>query len=73
MDSESKPVLVVGGTGFLGRKVVAALVARGKRVRALVRPGSNASVLGNPEVEVVRATCWIVRRWMRPCKAQMPS
>ena len=54
MDSESKPVLVVGGTGFLGRKVVAALVARGKRVRALVRPGSNASVLGSPEVEVVR-------------------
>ena len=54
MDSESKPVLIVGGTGFLGRKVVAALVARGKRVRALVRPGSNASVLGSPEVEVVR-------------------
>ena len=30
MDSQSKPVLVVGGTGFLGRQVVAELVARGK-------------------------------------------
>ncbi len=29
-------------------------MARGKPVRALVRPGSNASVIGNPEVEVVR-------------------
>jgi uncharacterized protein YbjT (DUF2867 family) len=54
MENESKPVLVVGGTGFLGRKVVAALVSRGKSVRALVRPGSNASVLGSPDVEVVR-------------------
>jgi len=54
MDPESKPVLVVGGTGFLGRQVVAALLSRGKAVRALVRPGSNASVLGSPEVEVVR-------------------
>jgi uncharacterized protein YbjT (DUF2867 family) len=54
MDSESKPVLVVGGTGFLGRQVVTALLSRGKPLRALVRPGSNASVLGSPEVEVVR-------------------
>ncbi len=54
MDPQSKPVLVVGGTGFLGRQVVAELVARGKEVRALVRPGSDASVLGNPEVQVVR-------------------
>lgn len=54
MDSPSPPVLVVGGTGFLGRQVVAALVARGKPVRALVRPGSDASVLGPPEVDVVR-------------------
>jgi uncharacterized protein YbjT (DUF2867 family) len=54
MEPDPKPVLVVGGTGFLGRKVVAALFSRGKAVRALVRPGSNASVLGSPEVEVVR-------------------
>jgi uncharacterized protein YbjT (DUF2867 family) len=54
MDSQSKPVLVVGGTGFLGRQVVAELVARGKRVHALVRPGSDASALSGPEVTVVR-------------------
>ncbi|HSU34300.1 MAG TPA: SDR family oxidoreductase [Propionibacteriaceae bacterium] len=54
MDSPSQPVLVVGGTGFLGRQVVAELVARGKRVRALVRPGSDAAALDGPEVTVVR-------------------
>ena len=32
------PVVVVGGTGMLGGQVVTALLSRGKRVRALVRP-----------------------------------
>jgi uncharacterized protein YbjT (DUF2867 family) len=36
-------VLVVGGTGFLGRQVVDALLGRGNSVRALVRPGSDAA------------------------------
>jgi hypothetical protein len=40
------------GHGFLGRQVVAELLARGKRVHALVRPGSDASVRG-PQVHVV--------------------
>ncbi len=48
------PVLVVGATGYLGRQVVAALQARGKAVRALVRPGSDASELEARGVEVVR-------------------
>jgi uncharacterized protein YbjT (DUF2867 family) len=47
-------VLVVGGTGFLGRQVVAALQASGKPVRALVRPGSDASRLEASGVVVVR-------------------
>jgi uncharacterized protein YbjT (DUF2867 family) len=38
-------VLVVGGTGMLGSQVVAGLLARGKHVRALVRPGSDATRL----------------------------
>jgi uncharacterized protein YbjT (DUF2867 family) len=47
-------VLVVGGTGHLGRKVVEALQARGKRVRALVRPGSDASALEAQSVRIIR-------------------
>ncbi|UKA60755.1 SDR family oxidoreductase [Arthrobacter sp. FW306-2-2C-D06B] len=39
------PVLVVGGTGMLGSQVVSRLLAGGKQVRALVRPGSDASRL----------------------------
>lgn len=48
------PVLVVGATGYLGRQVVAALQARGKAVRALVRPGSDAGELEAAGVQIVR-------------------
>lgn len=34
------PVFVTGGTGYLGRRLVSALLARGHTVRALARPGS---------------------------------
>ncbi|MHC6220806.1 SDR family oxidoreductase [Arthrobacter sp. MMS24-S77] len=43
--TESGPVLVVGGTGMLGSQVASRLLAAGKQVRALVRPGSDASRL----------------------------
>ena len=52
--SDDGPVLVVGGTGMLGGQVVAALLSRGKRVRALVRPASNAAPLERAGVEVAR-------------------
>lgn len=52
--SNSGPVLVVGGTGLLGGKVVAALQGNSKPVRALVRPGSDATGLQDAGVEVVR-------------------
>lgn len=51
---DASPVLVVGGTGHLGGQVVAALVERGKRVRALVRPASDASRLEAAGVEIAR-------------------
>jgi dihydroflavonol-4-reductase len=53
-----RPALVVGGTGFLGRHVVQALVARGTEVRVTLRPERperRARDLG-PGVTVVRAS-----------------
>lgn len=54
MNNTSSPVLVVGATGFLGGQVVDALLARGKTVRAMVRPSSNAAALEAKGVQVVR-------------------
>jgi uncharacterized protein YbjT (DUF2867 family) len=45
-------VLVVGGTGMLGSQVVHRLIARGKRVRALVRPTSHTGRLIDEGVEL---------------------
>jgi len=45
-------ILVIGGTGTIGRQVLSRLVARGAQVRALVRNPRAASL--PPQVEVVR-------------------
>ncbi len=47
-------VLVTGATGLLGSHLVERLVARGDRVRALVRPGSSNDFLASLGVEIVR-------------------
>src|SRR3984893_6851371 len=48
--------LVTGANGFLGRHVVAALLARGVEVRAMVRPATRLEALGWPSsVEIFRA------------------
>ena len=47
-------MLVIGGTGDLGGRIVRELLHRGKKVRALVRPGSDAAPLTGQGVEVVR-------------------
>ena len=54
MANQGGEVLVVGGTGDIGGRVVRALVAQGKRVRALVRPGSDPSALEAQGVAIVR-------------------
>jgi nucleoside-diphosphate-sugar epimerase len=47
--------LVTGANGFLGQSVVAALLAQGNTVRALVRPATDVEKIGWPSsVEVVR-------------------
>ena len=49
-------VLVTGANGFLGRHVVAALLARGHRVVAMVRPAAIVEHLRWPAaVSVIRA------------------
>ncbi len=47
--------LVTGATGFVGRHLVAALLARGDQVRCLVRAGSSVGALEAP------GTCEVVR------------
>lgn len=53
---DSMKVLVAGAGGFLGQRVVAALLRHGYAVRALVRPGSPFDIKGGlSAVEVFRA------------------
>jgi len=47
--------LVTGANGFLGQRVVAALIEQGHSVRALVRPAAAVEAIGWPaSVEIVR-------------------
>jgi uncharacterized protein YbjT (DUF2867 family) len=46
------PILIIGGTGTVGRQVLSRLAAAGKQVRAMVRNPSVAQL--PPHVEVVR-------------------
>ena len=49
-----KQILVVGGTGYLGRKVIDQLLKLDVTVRALVRPGTDASELEKKGVKIYR-------------------
>lgn len=57
MGSESKsrpgPVLVTGASGFVGSAVARALLARGERVRLIVRPSSSRTNIDGLDAEVV--------------------
>ncbi len=51
--SDDRAVLVLGGTGFVGRRVVKALTSAGLSVRCLVRNPTRAADLAAERVEVV--------------------
>jgi NADH dehydrogenase len=46
-------ILITGSTGFIGRHVVARLVAEGRRVRCLLPPGKSAPAEWAAQVEIV--------------------
>jgi uncharacterized protein YbjT (DUF2867 family) len=46
-------ILITGGTGYIGRHLVARLVAAGERPRCLVRPGARLAGLPVGKVELV--------------------
>ena len=51
----SRLVFVTGGSGYMGRRLIPALLARGHRVRALVRDGSQAKLPSGCEAVVGNA------------------
>lgn len=50
----SARILVTGGTGFLGSRIVERLVLQGRQVRVLARAGSDTEVLESLGAEVIR-------------------
>jgi uncharacterized protein YbjT (DUF2867 family) len=48
-DNPTRVVFVTGGTGYIGRRLVAALLGRHHIVRALVRPGAEARLPAGAE------------------------
>jgi dihydroflavonol-4-reductase len=50
----SGPVLVTGGTGYLGRGILERLLGDGERVKALARSETSAGALGELGAEAVR-------------------
>ena len=49
-----KPTLVTGANGHLGNNICRLLVARGERVRAMIRASADPAPLAGLDVEIVR-------------------
>jgi uncharacterized protein YbjT (DUF2867 family) len=54
MPNDDRPVLVIGATGFLGRRVVASLRAKGRVVRCMARTPEKAQDFVADDVSVVQ-------------------
>jgi nucleoside-diphosphate-sugar epimerase len=54
MSNNERPVLVIGATGFLGRRVVACLQEKGRVVRCMARAPDKAQDLVTEGVSVVQ-------------------
>jgi dihydroflavonol-4-reductase len=50
----SKPTLVTGANGHVGNNLCRQLVARGERVRAMIRASADPAPLAGLDVEIVR-------------------
>jgi len=61
-------ILVTGATGFVGRRVVGALVERGLSVRALVHSRRRASVLSAYDVEIAEGDVLVPESLARACE-----
>ena len=53
--SDHRPVLITGAGGFIGKDVVSRLLARGWRVRAMVRRAGGTGLPSHERLEVVTA------------------
>jgi nucleoside-diphosphate-sugar epimerase len=69
VESSSNDIhLVTGGTGLLGSHIVEQLRRRNRRVRALVRPGSDTSWLETQNVEMVEGDITDAGSLKRACE-----
>jgi len=52
MEDKKKQIIVYGGTGFYGRKVVEKLVGKGQSVKVVTRNAENAKKIVGDKVEL---------------------
>jgi NADH dehydrogenase len=71
---EERPILVIGGTGLVGRPIVEAMAQAGRRVRVMSRRATRAAGTFGPQVELVAgdaSTSSDVERALAGCRAAL--